>query len=102
MLIPLFIPVCGLLCSSINKSEWEWNNIHGWDPPFSANKDFVSFIAMVVNGTAQVETKSRKIDFLVYAAETLLGLKYFTSDELYGVLSCAVPPSQALEPEQGI
>jgi hypothetical protein len=57
---------------------------------------------MVVNGTAQVETKSRKIDFIVYAAETLLGLKYFTSDELYGVLSCAVPPSQALEPEQGI
>lgn len=48
--------------------------------------DFVSFIAMVVNGTAQVEKKSRKIDFIVYAAELLLGLKYFISGELYDLV----------------
>lgn len=36
--------------------------------------DFVAFIAMVVNCTAKVERKSRKIDIIVYAAERTEGL----------------------------
>lgn len=49
-----------------------------------------------------MEKKSRKIDIIVSAAELFLGLKDLTSEELHGVLSRAVPPSQAPEPEQGI
>jgi hypothetical protein len=60
--------------------------------------DFVAFIAMVINGTAKVERRSRKIDIMVNAAERLQGLKDFSAEELHGILSQAVPPSQVLEP----
>ena len=59
----------------------------------------MAFIAMVINGTAMVERKSRKIDIIVDAAERFLGLKHFSAED--GVLSQAVPPSQALEPVKG-
>lgn len=38
--------------------------------------DSVSFIALVINGTAQVESKSRKVDIIVNVDELFLGLKY--------------------------
>ena len=38
--------------------------------------DSVSFIALAINGTAQVESKSRKIYIIVNVAELFLGLKY--------------------------
>jgi hypothetical protein len=37
--------------------------------------DFVAFIAMVINGTAKVARRSRKIEIIVEAAERLQGLK---------------------------
>jgi hypothetical protein len=39
--------------------------------------DFVAFIAMVINGTAEVERRSRKIEIIVNVAELFLGLKDF-------------------------
>ena len=61
----------------------------------------MAFIAMVINGTAKVGRRSRKMDIIVDAAEWFLGLKDLSADELHGVLSQAVPLSQALEPEKG-
>lgn len=63
--------------------------------------DLVSFITIVINGTSQVENKSRKIYIIVSAAERYLRLKYFISEELHGVRlqSGAVPASQAPEPD---
>ena len=37
---------------------------------------FLVFIAMVINCTAQMEWKSQKIDFLVAAAGTFLGVRF--------------------------
>jgi hypothetical protein len=37
--------------------------------------DFVAFIAIVINGTAKVERRSRKILIIVEAAERFLGHK---------------------------
>lgn len=44
-----------------------------------------------------LKLKIRKID-IVSAAKRYLGLKDFTSEEVLGVLSRAVPASQAPEP----
>jgi hypothetical protein len=44
--------------------------------------DFVAFIATVINCTAQVSKRSKKLDIIV--AEKLLGLKDFTSEDLRG------------------
>jgi hypothetical protein len=48
----------------------------------------------------QVERRSRKTDIIMDASDRVLGLKDFLVEELHGVLSQAVPPSQALEPEK--
>ena len=53
--------------------------------------DFVAFIATVVNCTAQVSKKSKKLDVVVVAAEKFLGLKDFTLQE---VLAREDPTSQ--------
>ena len=49
--------------------------------------DFVAFIAMVINGTAMVERRSRKIEIIVDAAERFLGLKHFSVKESHGTLN---------------
>jgi hypothetical protein len=41
---------------------------------------------MVINDTAKVERRSRKIVIIVDAAEQLLGLKDFSTKELHGIL----------------
>ena len=41
--------------------------------------DFVLFISMVVNCTAQLENNSKKIGVIVNAAERFLGLHDFTA-----------------------
>ena len=61
----------------------------------------MAYIAIVINGTAKVERRSRKIEIIVETAERFLGLKDFSAKELHGILSQAVPPSQVLEPEKG-
>jgi hypothetical protein len=55
--------------------------------------DFVAFITTVVNGTAKVERKSRKITIIVDVAEQFLGLEDFSAEEMHGVLARAIPPS---------
>lgn len=47
------------------------------------------------------EVKKDRHDIIVSVAEKFLGFKDFTSEELHGVMCRAVPPSQALKPEQG-
>ena len=48
---------------------------HQQDPDILKVKkvDFVAFIAMVINSTAKVERRSRKIEIIVEAAERFLG-----------------------------
>jgi hypothetical protein len=43
------------------------------------NMDFVAFIATVINCTAQVSKKSKKLDVIVAATERFLALMDFTS-----------------------
>ena len=53
----------------------------------------------VINCTAQVSKKSKKLDIIVAVAEKFLGLKNFTSKDLQVVLAPEDPPSQVpLEP----
>lgn len=65
--------------------------------------DFVAFIATVINCTAQVSKKSKKMDIIISAANMFLGLQDFTAEALQGLLSLGnVPPSQeASEPVLG-
>jgi hypothetical protein len=51
-------------------------------------REFVAFITIVVNGTAQILKKFRKID-IVSAAELILDLKDLTSEELHITDSCS-------------
>lgn len=59
---------------------------------------FVVFVAIVINGTAEIEKKFRKTDIIV---EQFLGLENFPTNELHERLSRAVLPSQAQETEWG-
>ena len=52
---------------------------------------------MVINGTAKVERRSRKIEIIVDAGERFLGLKDFSVKELHGILAQDFPHSQVLE-----
>ena len=56
--------------------------------------DFVAFIATVINCTAQVSKKSKKLDIIVAAAEKSLGFKDLTSKDLQGLLAPEDPTSQ--------
>ena len=75
---------------------------HQQDPDILKLKkeDIVAFIAIVINGTAKVERRSRKIEIIVDVADWFLGLKDFSAKELHGILTQAVPTSQVLEPEK--
>lgn len=66
---------------------------HQQDPDILQVKkvDFV-LMAMVINGTAKVEKRSRKIDIIVDAAKRFLGLEDFSAMELHEKLSRAVLP----------
>ena len=57
--------------------------------------DFLAFIAIVINCTAGMESKSQKIEVVVAAAERYLDVRDLTS-ELWGVLSGGVPSFQAV------
>ena len=72
---------------------------HQQDPDILKVWTLLHFIAMVINGSAKVERRSRKIETIVDAAERFLGLKDFSAKELCGILAQSVPPSQVLEPE---
>ena len=47
--------------------------------------DCVAFIAMVINGTAKVERRSRKVEIRVMSAERLL--KDLSAKEYHGILA---------------
>ena len=53
----------------------------------------LAFIAMVINCTAQMERRSQKIDLV--AAETFLGVRDFSAEDLQGVLREEIPSSRA-------
>ena len=67
-------------------------DFHQKDPDFLKVKkvNFVVFMAMVINGPAKVERRSRKIEIIVEELERFLGLKDFSAKELHGILSQAV------------
>lgn len=64
--------------------------------------DFLVVMAMVVNGTAKMEKRSRRMDVIVDATEHFRGLKDFSAKDLHEVLARAVPPIQALEPGEEV
>ena len=55
----------------------------------------LAFMAMVVNCTAGMESKSQRIDVVVAAADKYLGVLNFPAEELQDVLNDSVPSSQA-------
>lgn len=66
------------------------------DMQYVKKVDFVAFIATVINCTAQVATKSKKLDIIVAAVGKYLRLQEFTAEDLQGLLATEdVTPSQA-------
>ena len=67
---------------------------------FVKKVDTIAFIATVINYTAQVSKKLKKLDIIVAAAYKYLGLQEFTAEDLQRVLAMEdVPPYQAPVPE---
>ena len=64
-------------------------------PVQSDLNSFLVFITMVIICTTRMEMKSQEIELVVAAVETFWGVRYFSAEELHGVLRDGVPASHA-------